>query len=90
MAWRVFGVRTGRAGERGGCSAVSITGRVRLTQVTEVYEPTSDGSADRCFISKGYDPTTHFETTVDDCLDMYRRITGKELDLTTKEGTVEA
>jgi Rab GDP dissociation inhibitor len=31
---------------------------------------------DGCFISKGYDPTTHFETTVDDVLDMYKRITG--------------
>lgn len=29
------------------------------------------------FISKGYDPSSHFETTVDDVLDMYERITGK-------------
>jgi RAB protein geranylgeranyltransferase component A len=31
---------------------------------------------DGCYISKGYDPTTHFETTVEDVLDMYKRITG--------------
>ena len=31
---------------------------------------------DKCFISKGYDATTHFETTVEDVLDMYKRITG--------------
>ncbi len=29
----------------------------------------------------GYDATSHFETTVDDVLDMYTRITGKILDL---------
>lgn len=33
-------------------------------------------SRDQCFISKGYDATTHFETTVEDVLDMYKRITG--------------
>lgn len=32
---------------------------------------------DGVYISKGYDPSTHFETTVDDVLDMYQRITGK-------------
>jgi hypothetical protein len=32
---------------------------------------------DKAFISRGYDATTHFETTVDDVLSMYRRITGK-------------
>lgn len=30
---------------------------------------------------QGYDATSHFETTVDDVLDMYTRITGKVLDL---------
>jgi Rab GDP dissociation inhibitor len=59
-------------------------------QVTDVYEPTSNGATDKCFISKGYDATTHFETTVLDCLDMYQRITGKPLDLSSKEANVEA
>lgn len=43
--------------------------------------------SDGCYISKGYDATTHFETTVDDVLDMYRRITGRDLDLTAKDPT---
>lgn len=34
------------------------------------------GCRDGCFISKGYDPTTHFETTVEDVLGLYKRITG--------------
>lgn len=40
---------------------------------------------DGCYISKGYDPTTHFETTVEDVLDIYKRITGKDLDLDSKD-----
>lgn len=55
--------------------------------------PTLASTPDRdaAFISKGYDPTTHFETTVEDVLDMYKRITGKELDLTAKDpSNVEA
>ena len=36
---------------------------------------------DNVHISRGYDATTHFETTVDDVLDMYARITGRQLDL---------
>eukprot|EP00298_Acanthocystis_sp_HF-20_P013894 c20552_g2_i2.p1 GENE.c20552_g2_i2~~c20552_g2_i2.p1 ORF type:complete len:449 (+),score=153.36 c20552_g2_i2:1241-2587(+) len=49
--------------------------------VTDLLEPTEDGTKDRIFISKSFDQTSHFETTCDDILDMYKRITGKELDL---------
>ncbi|MEW5298184.1 MAG: hypothetical protein WDW36_001335 [Sanguina aurantia] len=63
----------------------------KFIEVKDIYEPTGDGSKDAAFISKGYDPTTHFETTVEDVLDMYKRITGKELDLTAKDpSAVEA
>ncbi|KAK8561366.1 hypothetical protein V6N13_149458 [Hibiscus sabdariffa] len=45
------------------------------------YVPTNDHTADNCFISASYDPTTHFETTVNDVIQMYTKITGKVLDL---------
>ncbi|XP_039019429.1 guanosine nucleotide diphosphate dissociation inhibitor At5g09550-like [Hibiscus syriacus] len=45
------------------------------------YVPTNDHAADNCFISASYDPTTHFETTVNDVIQMYTKITGKVLDL---------
>ncbi|KAK8956092.1 hypothetical protein KSP40_PGU021534 [Platanthera guangdongensis] len=45
------------------------------------YEPTNNSEADNCFISTSYDATTHFESTVQDVLFMYQKITGKELDL---------
>jgi Rab GDP dissociation inhibitor len=57
----------------------------KFVSVVDVYEPLEDGSRDGCYISKGYDPTTHFETTVDDVLDIYKRITGKDLDLDSKD-----
>ncbi|XVF01503.1 hypothetical protein REPUB_Repub04eG0094300 [Reevesia pubescens] len=45
------------------------------------YAPTNDNCADNCFISASYDPTTHFETTMNDVIEMYSKITGKALDL---------
>ncbi len=35
-------------------------------------------------LAQGYDATSHFETTVEDVLEMYTRITGKVLDLDKK------
>ncbi|XP_052190503.1 guanosine nucleotide diphosphate dissociation inhibitor At5g09550 [Diospyros lotus] len=46
------------------------------------YEPINQSDADNCFISTSYDPTTHFESTVEDVIAMYSQITGKALDLT--------
>lgn len=45
------------------------------------YEPSNKDEADNCFISTSFDATTHFETTVEDVIAMYSRITGKALDL---------
>lgn len=53
----------------------------RFIEVVDVYEPLDDGTTDKAFISKGYDATSHFETEIEDVLDMYRRITGNPLDL---------
>lgn len=49
--------------------------------VYDYQEPISDGTTDKAFISKGYDPTSHFETGIADVLDMYTRVTGKPLQL---------
>ncbi|KAM7519741.1 hypothetical protein LguiB_018703 [Lonicera macranthoides] len=45
------------------------------------YEPTNHNDGDNCFISTSYDATTHFESTVQDVIAMYSKITGKGLDL---------
>ncbi|CAN1141729.1 Guanosine nucleotide diphosphate dissociation inhibitor At5g09550 [Linum perenne] len=45
------------------------------------YVPTNTNVDDNSFISTSYDATSHFETTVDDVIEMYHKITGKDLDL---------
>lgn len=57
----------------------------KFVEVVDLHEPLAGGDSDGCYISKGYDATTHFETTVDDVLDMYKRITGKDIDLNSKD-----
>lgn len=47
--------------------------------IEDLYEASSDGRSDKCFVTKSYDATTHFETTVDDVFDVYRRIFGADL-----------
>lgn len=54
----------------------------RFDSVDDTFEPVEDGTADHCFISKSYDDSSHFKSAAEDVLDMYRRITGKELDMT--------
>lgn len=51
-------------------------------QVKDIFEPTTDGKADGLFISKGDDATSHYESSIDDVLELYTRITNEKLDLT--------
>jgi len=57
----------------------------KFVDVVEYRAPMKDGTDDNCFISEGYDATTHFETVMHDVMDMYKRITGKPLDLSGKD-----
>ena len=75
---------------KSGCvifAGLALLGSVdeKFVEVTDVYEPNESGQMDKAFISKGYDATSHFETTVEDVLEMYTRITGKVLDLSSKD-----
>ena len=47
--------------------------------ITDLYEPISDGKDDGLFITKSYDATSHFETVCQDVKDVYKRVTGNEL-----------
>jgi len=53
----------------------------RFDSVADLLEPVEDGLADKCFISKSYDDTSHFKSAADDVLDLYKRVTGNELDM---------
>jgi len=62
----------------------------QFTEISDTYEPVSDGSADNCFISKSFDATSHFEKDCDDLLSLFLRVTGTELDMTINADSVEA
>jgi len=71
--------------------AFSIMGNIieKFISVSPVYVPKDDGTKDKIFVSTTYDATSHFETTCEDVMDIYRRVTGKECDLSPpakKEG----
>ena len=63
--------------------ALALLGPImtKFDDCVELYEPTADGTADNCFISKSFDATSHFESSSADVLSLYKRITGADLDL---------
>ncbi|KAI8639059.1 GDP dissociation inhibitor [Parasitella parasitica] len=55
--------------------------REKFVFVSELEEPSADGVKDNVYISKSYDATSHFETVCEDVKSIYKRMTGKELNL---------
>ncbi|KAI8771577.1 rab GDP dissociation inhibitor beta [Biomphalaria glabrata] len=63
----------------------------KFVSVVDLFVPSDDGKESKIFISKSYDATTHFETTCDDVLDIFKRITGEDFDFSkVKHTDVEA
>lgn len=52
----------------------------KFTSVSDLYEQIDGTEGSQVFISKSYDATSHFETTCDDVLELYRKITGAPFD----------
>lgn len=52
-----------------------------FTDISTLYEPTNNGKSDNLYISKSYDPQSHFEQASEEVLELYERITGEKLDL---------
>lgn len=67
--------------------ALRILGPVveSFTSVNDVFEPLSDGQTDKCFISRSYDGTSHFQSAAQNILAIYKLVTGEELDLSKVE-----
>lgn len=63
---------------------IALLGKVeeRFFHIRDLYEPVENGTKDQVFISKSFDPETHFDKSCEDILDIYKRITGKDMDLT--------
>lgn len=51
---------------------------VRITERYEAIKNTNDG----VFISNSFDATSHFESETENVLNLYKQISGKDLDLT--------
>jgi len=49
---------------------------------SDLFEPLEDGTKDKCFISKSFGADSHFGWECSDILDIYKRIMGKDMDLT--------
>ena len=62
----------------------------KFVSVTPLYVPTASGQADNIFITKSYDATSHFETVVDEVMDVWKRAVGTELVLKKRETELEA
>lgn len=58
---------------------------LRFVTVSPLYTPTSSGEADNIFITRSYDATSHFETVVDEVNDVWKRVTGHDLELKPRE-----
>jgi Rab GDP dissociation inhibitor len=63
--------------------AFKIMGTIleRFVSVSPTFVPKDDGTKDQIFVSTSYDATSHFETTCQDVMDIYKRVTGKDCDL---------
>jgi len=48
--------------------------------IQDVVEPVIPGGQDGMYCSASYDPTTHFETTIQEVLDLYAQIMGHPID----------
>jgi len=56
----------------------------QFINVSDTFLPLQDGSKDKTFISESYDASSHFESATEDVLALYKRITGKAVDLDSK------
>lgn len=61
----------------------------RFDSISETFSPINDPKADNCYISSSYDATSHFETAVQDILQLYESIVGKPFDLDVNADTTE-
>lgn len=61
----------------------------KFLSVDDVYEPIDDGSKSKVFLTTSYDATTHFETTCQDIMGLYKRCTGEEIDFSQVQKDLE-
>lgn len=61
----------------------------KFVYTQDVFHPKADLAADNIFVTKSYDATTHFETTSEDIMRVYKQVTGKDFDFSACKRTIE-
>jgi Rab GDP dissociation inhibitor len=61
----------------------------KFVSITPIYAPTANGTSDNIFITRSYDASSHFETTVEEVHDVWKRAVGTELVLKKREVEVQ-
>lgn len=61
----------------------------KFVAVSDMYEPVDDGTSCNVFVTKSYDPTTHFETTCNDVLSVFERAAGQKFDFSKVKHNLE-
>eukprot|EP01053_Blabericola_migrator_P010797 Blabericola_migrator_1__10796@NODE_61_length_15760_cov_113_549035_g55_i0_p4_GENE_NODE_61_length_15760_cov_113_549035_g55_i0NODE_61_length_15760_cov_113_549035_g55_i0_p4_ORF_typecomplete_len462_score65_66GDI/PF00996_18/1_6e122Amino_oxidase/PF01593_24/1_1e06_NODE_61_length_15760_cov_113_549035_g55_i056307015 len=66
--------------------ALALLGPIerQFVNISELYEATDDGKEDNVYVTNSYDATSHFESATEDCLRIWKNMTGDDLDLTVK------
>lgn len=54
--------------------------RQKFVSVSDLWVPTDLGHESQLFVSRSYDATSHFESTCEDVLDIFKRGTGEQFD----------
>lgn len=72
--------------------ALELLGPIKqkFFSVSDVYRSTDNGSQSQIFISQSFDPTSHFEETCVDVLEIYKRGTGEDFDFSKIVGDVNS
>merc|ERR1712106_581131 len=73
-------------------AAFNLIGPVeeKFIYAQDVFHPKTDQPAgDNIYVTKSYDATTHFETTCDNIIEVYKKVTGKDFDFSACKRTIE-
>eukprot|EP01155_Anaeramoeba_flamelloides_P010278 Anaeramoba_flamelloidesa325196_1077.p1 GENE.a325196_1077~~a325196_1077.p1 ORF type:complete len:447 (+),score=126.19 a325196_1077:21-1361(+) len=67
--------------------ALALLGDIKeqFYSVDDILVPTNNPLEDGIFITTGYDATSHFETTMEDVMNVYKSLTGEELQFKKKD-----
>lgn len=53
----------------------------QFVAISDIYEPVGQTPEDNFFVTQSYDSQSHFDTSTQDVVELYKRITGEDVDL---------